>query len=225
MIIFGFSSSPREGDALSSPCSHCQQSAQVALRSFNYFHLFFLPVIPLGSKQGVSCTHCQKTLWGRDARAIIEAGAADDSDLPGRPFWHFVGPVAAAALIALVLLSGPSDRSIRAAEAAAAPSVGDVWIVNMEGAIPDIEIELTYGVGRVDEITEDGVYLGFSDWQYDSFLQALTASRKAAAGRDDEYFTTAGVWFSRDEIITFENAHDFIWAFSAEELKEGAKAG
>lgn len=219
MILFGFSSTPRNGDALHSPCAHCGETAQVSMRKFRYFHLSFLPVLPLGSTKGVTCGHCQKTTWGREAADIIENGAQYDDELPARPFWHFIGPAAAACLALFIAFSGPSDRSIRSAEAAASPAIGDVWIVRMEDVLPDIEIDLTYGVGRVDEITGDQVFLGFSDWQYDGFLQALVASKKAVEEGDQEYFTEVGVWFDRDDIVGFEDAHDFILAMTKDEQK------
>ncbi|GJL95355.1 MAG: hypothetical protein DHS20C05_17600 [Hyphococcus sp.] len=219
MIVFGFSESPREDGPLNGACSHCNEQSVVAMKSYRYFHLFFLPVIPLGAKKGTTCTHCKQTQWGNEARDALNFGEAISDPMARRPFWHFIGPAFVFALIAFVSLEGDTDREIRSAAAAASPMVGDVWIVNMPEVAPDAETEYKFAVARIDKVEGDNIFLGFSDWQYEGWFGALMEAKKATRNKQSDYFTTTGLWFNRSEVETFEQARSLIWAFAENEVE------
>ena len=219
MIIYGFSSSVKAGGDMAEPCSECSKPTLVSVKAFRYFHLFYLPVLPLGSKKGTNCTHCLKTDWGKEVSAAEKADPAFEESPASRPRWHMIGPALLSMLIAFVFFSGDSDREIRSKQAAAQPTVGDVWIVDISDVIPDLEAELNYAVARVDTVSPDGdVFLGFSDWQYDGWLTAYRKAKDAVEEADPEYFTETGLWFSIEDLVKFEGTGDVTWAASASDV-------
>lgn len=208
MIIFGTSSTSRTGGALAQPCPHCGETEQVAIRRFRYFHLFFVPTLPVWSDKGAACNHCQLTRWGKDASDALNA---EDGQSPSRPVWHYAGLAVLAALFTFITVFDHGDAHVRAADAAAAPHVGDVWVVKLEDVF-DETFDYDYGVAQVTEVDEDEVFLTFSDWQYESVLDASSEGRRAAREDDAAYFTKVGVWFDRDEFVELEEVNDIFRA-------------
>ncbi|PTX58705.1 zinc ribbon family protein [Kordia periserrulae] len=82
-------------------CSNCQRkSSFVVSGEASYFHLFWIPVIPLAKRLYAECTHCGQAYNGKKnfpediKRALKEQPVR-------RPFWHFIVP----AFIAYKVLS------------------------------------------------------------------------------------------------------------------------
>jgi len=215
MIIFGLSASEREGRALYTSCAHCSERKLVSRRRFRFFHLFFLPVLPLGAKSGVFCNHCRQLSWGKnvDAAARSDPGFVDGA--ASRPRWHFIGPAIAGLILVLTLFSGESERDIRSAAAAATPSIGDVWVVNIHRVIPELVVDLRYATARVDALEDGDIFLAFSDWQYDSWLTAYRKAKSAAEEQDPHYFTSTGIWLDPEVLAEHEKTGALTLAYSA----------
>ena len=58
MIIFGLSRSFRGRTAIRWLCHHCGEHDQTGMKFFRYLHVCRLPVLPLGTGQGLVCDHC-----------------------------------------------------------------------------------------------------------------------------------------------------------------------
>lgn len=99
MILFGISMSFRDGAAICWRCHRCGRSSQTGVKYFRYAHLFRLPVLPLGTGQGLVCDHCEHVELGGDLHADLRYRLRANSRGIRRPLWHFSGLLLIAGLI------------------------------------------------------------------------------------------------------------------------------
>ncbi len=203
MITFGMSRSHREGCAISCRCDACGHSVQTAVKHFRYLHLFWLPVVPLGAGYDLVCDRCERVLKGRKVSADVKRMIEDRNRHLRRPAWHFIGTLL---MVGMVGYNVEADgRQFREAQVAAAePRVGDVWVMELEPAIPGIDDVLRFGTARVSAVTEQGVEFAFSDY---TFMMSSSARRHAAealqSGRP-EYFDAGTVLFEAQEVMDLQ---------------------
>lgn len=206
MIIFGTASSHRNGGRLNTPCEVCGVHDVVSFRRFVYFHLFWIPVFPLWFASGAECQRC-----GSD-RTVSEQGASalkDAAREARRPLWHWVGAVL------LLAAAGPmimldDEREMQAQAAATSPSPGDLWVVDARHTSGP-GLEYPYTTLQVTAVEGDKVLVSFSQWQYESFLGAYAAIRKAVEESDPSYFDEAGSWVERAAFAQMQKDRDLIW--------------
>jgi hypothetical protein len=88
IILFGFRRKSARLATIFVMCGHCHTPAAHALtRSRRFFTLFFIPIIPLGTKYFTTCTMCghvtQITKEGADQYlASVAPTVASDAPLP-----------------------------------------------------------------------------------------------------------------------------------------------
>jgi zinc ribbon protein len=92
IILFGFRRKSSRLATIFVMCAHCHTPAAHALtRSRRFFTLFFIPVIPLGTKYFTTCTMCghvtQITKEGADQylASVAQASGAQPSGTPSGP--------------------------------------------------------------------------------------------------------------------------------------------
>lgn len=209
MIIFGISSSERAGTALTDRCPHCGERNLVGSRRFRYFHLFWLPVIPLGSAVAVTCEHCQLAMEKADLEPAQKDRAVQGCRDLKRPRWHFIGTLVVAGLIGMNM-HDDARLEEKALAAAAEPHVGDVWIIDVRDAWGIEDDVFRYGVGRVSEVNGDEVGLSMSDWSYLVSSGARKDALEAISEQDKEYFgDDVTVSISATELVAFQATDDF----------------
>lgn len=98
LIFFGSRSTKiKEGRLTKSPitCSHCDVQNTFRYTVFGgYFHVFFIPMFPLGKTTIIECSHCKKTYSENDELPIDIQNAIErqnEADPPKRPLWHGCG--------------------------------------------------------------------------------------------------------------------------------------
>jgi hypothetical protein len=96
-IIFGIKRMVRRMATVFAMCSQCgSPAAQVVVRRSTWFSLFFIPVIPLGSKYSSTCTLCGTAtrLDKEQALHLVELSQqmAAQSPHPGAPQPQVVQP-------------------------------------------------------------------------------------------------------------------------------------
>ncbi|MEM1432709.1 MAG: hypothetical protein AAGG11_01495 [Pseudomonadota bacterium] len=176
-------------------------------RRFRYFHLFWLPVSPLGSATSVTCRHCKLQLdtdeLDSPAARRADQGCAELS----RPRWHFIGTMLVVGLIAMNLY----DEAIldaKAAEAAADPRVGDVWIVDVKDSWGDEDYTYRYSAGRISDVSEGAVELTMSEWSYLVSSGAREDALEALKEQQDDYFVHQ-VSLSVPQLVALQETDDF----------------
>ncbi len=99
MSILGITKSFSTGTTVRWCCHTCGRRSQTAVKYFRYLHLFRLPVLPLGSGQGLRCDQCERVELGRaihdDLRHLLQVRHRNMH----RPVWHFAGILLLAGVI------------------------------------------------------------------------------------------------------------------------------
>jgi hypothetical protein len=203
MIIFGISESFRDGKAMTFSCENCGHTAQTTVKYFRYFHLFWLPIIPLGAGQGLVCDSCQQVSLGRQLGSELKRRVKETNTDVRRPVWHFIGTVLVAGMIGYNSMA--EDRLAAMSEQAAAePRVGDVWVVDAEQARPeDLDPIYPYTAARIVDTDAEGATLAFSDWYYGFASTARKQAEEAVREGKEDYFTDE-VWMAHDDLVELE---------------------
>lgn len=93
-IIFGVRSSKLEEKRLRSNtnCPNCQRKSSFVVKGeANYFHLFWIPVIPLPKVLRVQCVHCDKEFEKKDFPEDVKRAVKQEN--VKRPIWHIIIPI------------------------------------------------------------------------------------------------------------------------------------
>ena len=214
MIIFGVSSSERPGAALTDRCPHCGQRALAGYWRFRYFHLFWLPVIPLGSAVSVACEHCHLAMEKADLEPAQKDRALQGCRDLKRPRWHFIGTALIAGMIAMNAFDDArlEEKSLAAA---AEPRVGDVWIIDVKDAwreeweerIVDDSL-YRYSAGQVTDVRDDEIEVTLSDYSFVMSSHAREHTLEGLAEQGSDYFMH-DVTLPAARLVALQASNDF----------------
>lgn len=152
VISYGTNSKPLTEVPTSGPCSSCQSTDSVVLIPHQkYFHIFFIPIFPLGKEYEAHCKKCGATM----PASLHQIG---DHSVK-TPIWTFSGPIIGIALLCLLFIIGTfgmkGDQS-----KLKDPQVGDIYEYR------DREAK-QYGLIKVDSVSKDSVYIVFNKYVID----------------------------------------------------------
>lgn len=102
MIIFGLrSSNIGSFEIVNCYCEYCKNATTHKIITLgNYFHIFWIPIFPLGKKTFSECTHCKRTLKKKYFTPKLKEAYIKNKSIIQRPIWHFTGLI----LIGLFIL-------------------------------------------------------------------------------------------------------------------------
>ena len=100
MILFGSrASSMGYLEIENSQCKICKTKRKQIINRYGlYFHIFWVPVFPLGSKTFCLCTHCSAIFHKKEFNEELQKIYTQKKWMLKRPVWHWLG------LIYLILL-------------------------------------------------------------------------------------------------------------------------
>lgn len=106
MIIFGLRASNIGSVKVeNSHCEYCKNSGTQNITDFGrYFHIFWIPMFPLGRKTFGECTHCKRTIKKKEFDSDLKKLYADNKSSIKRPVWHWSGLILIGLLIALIFI-------------------------------------------------------------------------------------------------------------------------
>lgn len=93
MIIFGTRGS-RIGSLqmAETQCDYCEQQHPQEITQFGqYFHIFWIPVFPMGRRTFAECTHCKRTLRKKEFSQRLKENFINQKSTIKRPLWHWSG--------------------------------------------------------------------------------------------------------------------------------------
>lgn len=99
MTVFGIERSFRGRAVVRWLCHQCGERDQTGMKVFRYLHVCRLPVVPLGTGQGLICDHCAHLELGGDIHADLRHRLRAQTLSLHRPVWHFIGLVLIAGAI------------------------------------------------------------------------------------------------------------------------------
>ena len=108
MIIYGTRASNIGNFEVSdSKCSYCNEGDTQRVSVFGrYFHIFWIPIFPIGKKAVAECTHCKRTIEQKEFSPQLKNQYQEIKKNAKRPFWHWLGIGLVGLFIALVLIAG-----------------------------------------------------------------------------------------------------------------------
>lgn len=108
MIIFGSRGSKIADLTINgTTCSHCgQQDTQKVSVFGRYFHIFWIPILPIGKKVFSECTHCKKTIEENDFSPELKQQYQALAAQVKRPIWHSLGCLGVASIIGINIILG-----------------------------------------------------------------------------------------------------------------------
>jgi hypothetical protein len=188
------------------PCDSC---SRLELRPHvfqRYAHVFWIPMFPTGKKVFFECTHCKRTLAPKEGPSTLAPFAKAAKAAAKTPLYLFVGLAALAVLVGFAAVQGRNES--RNTEAwAAAPAVGDLYILDVTKVFPEMEKEsFNFVVARVNKVTADEVEVQFGAYGYLVFGGAERAIDKDEIDKKD-YFTPDNVALERSKLVTWQANH------------------
>jgi hypothetical protein len=90
MLIFGLNKSKIATEGIQGNCVHCRTRFSIdAVVHGRYFHLFYIPVFPVGKQVSTLCSHCKQSLEGNEAREIYGSDLQEVKRRARAPLWHY----------------------------------------------------------------------------------------------------------------------------------------
>lgn len=89
-------------------CPYCeQQNTFIATTFGRYFHIFWIPFIPISKTTILECSHCKKSYTENEVPASIKTSLQRDEELnpTKRPIWHGCGCLLIVAIIFIVIIT------------------------------------------------------------------------------------------------------------------------
>ena len=165
MIFFGIRKSRiKKYDDYHIKCENCNGFGERFLVYQEYFHIFFIPIRPVGFKTIKSvCLNCNY--------AFNEQKLNHYSSITRKPIWLYTGLILLAGLI-IVLVGAHIIGQRRVAEFVANPQIGDVYRIrqtNDDGS-------RTFYFLKIQNIESDTVELLQSYFEYSRFVSRPTES-------------------------------------------------
>lgn len=93
MIIFGLRATNIGSLKIeNSECQYCENKGTQNITDFGrYFHIFWIPVFPVGRKTYGECTHCKRTLKKSEFNPKLKKQYSENKSIIKRPVWHWSG--------------------------------------------------------------------------------------------------------------------------------------
>jgi hypothetical protein len=187
LFFFGLGQSRAATVALPTiACAHCGTQNSLTASTFSrYFHVFWIPVIPLGKFSVTHCSHCKQVLEKKemppDYQPLV-AAAQSQASIPVTNYLVLI--LLGIGVLALVLAGLFGNRSARASSPAT-PATEAVAGASSEmpqvGAVYDMPVgENLHSLMQVTKTTPDSLYFRITD----PLKKAPTPATMAAALRD-----------------------------------------
>ncbi len=175
MIIFGVRTSAfKVVDGYTYDCNHCQSTSSVNLLfASRYFHLFWIPVFPIG-KTGISqCNHCKHALYRNEMPAVIGMEYNKARSGSRTPVKLFTGLLLVVAFFTFATYAAFTSRA-NSGQWIKDPHTGDVY---------DVKEEEGYTLYKVAAVSKDSVTL----LPHEYVVDRSTQLRKLRRNNPDDY--------------------------------------
>jgi hypothetical protein len=209
MIVFGTKSKVVQGHHVEGvECAECGQSQFSSFGLLKYFHIFWIPFIPTSREAGMQCSHCKKTLVGKELPKPLRGDLKKTIFNGKNTAPMFAGLILFLALVVMIDLSSEqtvanSDKYVES------PAVGDLYVVNFPKIFESTSSEYKYGVMRVRQTFEDGVEVDVSAYGYTRSSGADKAIRKGVVSEPD-YFEGEPVYLTGDQLTSFRESRAIL---------------
>lgn len=156
MIIYGTNGSKGQIIQTAETCPSCGQSQTIVIAPYHrYFHLFWIPIFPIGKEYAIGCEACGHIIDKKDFHFSSEINSHIKA-----PKWHFIGLFLIIALFAYFIIDHTIEEKSNkstAIEYISTPAVGDVYEFYLKES-------KEYSLMKVVEIEDDTICVVFNEY-------------------------------------------------------------
>lgn len=177
MIIFGTRTKFLTSLATAQDCGYCHSGKLNLAYTIRYFHIFWIPMFPLGRQLMTQCPHCKQMLTEREIHPQTKANLFGQNISVKTPLKYYFGLILIGTLILLVALIKTMDKKGRYIDQ---PQVGDVYQVKGVGN------NNLFTLWKVTAVEPDSVVLAVHQ---QSKIAKADINEKAVFGKLDKGFS------------------------------------
>ncbi|MEP6675942.1 MAG: zinc-ribbon domain-containing protein [Ferruginibacter sp.] len=157
MIVYGIKAKELLKETLLDKCPNCGTQNSVDLYIFQrYFHIFWLPVIPVGKTAVSQCSNCKQTLKLKEMPEALKLSYDNVKTKTKTPVWMFSG----LALILVIIIVGISEARMKDeknSKLILSPQKGDIFEIKISSS--------RYTLYKVDEVSGDSVFVRINNYE------------------------------------------------------------
>jgi hypothetical protein len=199
MIFFGSKCKTITGQVVDGvQCPSCDNKQFITFGLLKYFHIYWVPTVPTSKKVGMECTHCKKTLIGKELPAELSAKIKKTVFTTPKTLPMFSGLVLLLGLIAFVVYVG-RESELQEATFIEQPVVNDMYTVNIKQIIPGIDSKYDYSLIRIKSIDQGQVEFQVSNYAYNK-TKGVNKDILAGKAASDAYYSDVILVKSLSEI-------------------------
>lgn len=124
MIIFGTRTKFLNAFNSEQTCAHCNTGKLNLAYTVRYFHIFWIPMFPIGKQGMTQCPHCKQTLSGHELSPQNRSQLNIQKGSTKTPLKYFSGLIIIGALILSVSVITAFDKTGRYIRK---PKIGDIY--------------------------------------------------------------------------------------------------
>jgi len=193
MVFYGVKSkSIKKGILTKVHCEYCDEESDMEYDfQQKYFHLYFIPFIPLRKKSFVCCENCYTVFDDKHQYRDIEIKLNRVKErYPIRtPIWTFSG-----VFILILFISWAFWQSARhdvtEGEYIKNPRKGDVYFIESKPA----QYQTVYTTLRIDKVDKDNVYVTYNDTSVSKYTKVFSILNQ-------RYYTDKKGMYTRNKIL------------------------
>ncbi|MCW3085199.1 MAG: zinc-ribbon protein [Bacteroidetes bacterium] len=160
MIIYGWREKQTATQEITDPCNNCGKPFSMSLHVFHrYFHVFWIPLFPIGKTVKSHCSACGITNEKRD---LPEAVRLSYKNMPRKnriPVWMFAGPIIIAGCVSVGFIKDEFNKK-EYANMIQQPLKGDIYKVKTDDG--------NYTLYKVQSTSADTVNILLNEYQSDN---------------------------------------------------------
>ncbi|WP_432463284.1 hypothetical protein [Agarivorans sp. QJM3NY_33] len=166
MIFFGSKGKSISGHVIEGlQCPNCENEQFITFGLLRYFHLYWIPTFITSKKVGIECTHCKKTLIGKELPNDLAKQIKNTVYNPKNTLPMFSGLIIIACL-ALTLSYSLQQNGLQEVAYIEQPVINDLYIVNFTKIFTEADPKYKYGLIRIKQISVNRVTFQVSQVAY-----------------------------------------------------------
>ena len=126
-----------------------------------WFHIYYMPIIPVGKVSVLQCHQCTFFAEGKDIDPELKLSVDSHRGRFSTPFWTFTGAALFVGFITIGALATGQEKGIKK-ELLANPELGDMYV----SKINEMREGYYYDVMRIQELTPDAVVFLVGEYMY-----------------------------------------------------------
>ncbi len=189
MVFFGLRSKKiKSGQLINLNCSYCEENTTMTYSVFaKYFHLYWIPFVPIKRKTVVECNSCYITYEYKELLENMKMKVDREREKYGAkiPLWMYSGLMLLFVLVSWAFYqSGKYD--IKEMDYKMNPKKGDIYFLNYTPS--------NYTTLRIDKVDKDSIYFTLND-------TAVHKYTKVFGILNQRYYSTKKGTYSRKKVL------------------------